>query len=61
MNRAYWVSRVASHAAADLNASEPIQVIGEYEELSEADQDRVDWAIEEVQRRLYRLTKPGAA
>lgn len=60
MNRRYWLSRVASHAAADLSASELEQIIGEYQELSEADQERVDWAVDEVRRRLYRLTQPGA-
>jgi hypothetical protein len=50
---------VASHAAADLYASEGEQVIPEYEELSEADQERVNWAIEEVRGRLYRMGKQG--
>lgn len=53
MNRQEWVRRVADHAAANLGASNPDEVVGEYEALTEADQDRVDWAIDEVRRRLY--------
>lgn len=54
-SRQVWLARVASHAAADLYASEGEQIIGEYESLSEADRERVSWAIEEVRRRLYSM------
>jgi hypothetical protein len=55
VNRQQWVARVASHAAADLGASTSDEVVYEYNELSAADQDRVDWAIDHVRRRLYRM------
>lgn len=55
MRRQQWVAQVASHAAANLHASTADEVIREYEELSEADQDRVDWAISEVIRRLHQM------
>lgn len=55
MNRRYWLSRVASHAAANLGASDSGEVVFEYDDLSAADRDRVDWAIDAVQSRLYRI------
>jgi hypothetical protein len=60
-SRREWVRRIASHLAGELGASypwEPIQdhVSGvDYENLSEAERDRIDAAIQEVIARLYRI------
>lgn len=62
-SRREWVRRIASHAAADLGAALPWELIqshiggsAEYEELSDAERDRIDAAINEVIARLYRIS-----
>lgn len=61
-SRREWVRRITTHLAAELGASYPWEPISahvgdvEYEELSEAERDRIDAAIQEVIARLYRIS-----
>ncbi len=61
-SRREWVRRIASRVAGDLAAQTPWEVVDEhlgtadYEELSEAEQDRIAAAVSEVIARLYRIS-----
>lgn len=61
-SRREWVRRIASRAAADLAAQAPWELVNDhmgtadYEELSEAEVERIGAAVEEVIGRLHRIT-----
>lgn len=57
MDRGEAVSRVATNLHGHLWASSPDELVAEYDSLSEADQERVNSAIEEVALRLARMGK----
>jgi hypothetical protein len=58
-----WLYRVASAAAGNIGAGTPEEALGgtmgadEIEDLSKAEYARLEWAIEQVQSRLYRMGK----
>lgn len=62
-SRREWVRRIAEYAAADLGASLPWEIVqshiggsAEWEELTDAERDRIEAAIQEVIGRLYRIS-----
>lgn len=59
MTKGEALNRVASTMAAILGAGDLEEATGidpiEQEQMSEADLERLEWAMEEVQRRLYRM------
>ena len=54
-----WLYRVASAAAGNLAAGWEGEILGmteeDQDELSEAEQERLVWAVNEVQRRLHAM------
>lgn len=53
-----WVARVASYMAGTINAGDFEDVTGiKANALSDAELERAEWAMGEVQRRLYLMGK----
>jgi hypothetical protein len=56
MRKEEALARVASHIAGLMSASDFEENTGVFSgEVSDADAERLDWAIEEVKRRLWRM------
>lgn len=60
MNKQQWLRRVASEAASNLAGSTDAEAAGmlndeEVDALSEAERERLAWAREEVERRLFNM------